>query len=187
VTQFVEISERNARLRRAKRAPRPWTSSISRSAKAMFRRRGRARRAAGQVDPDESSSPGCSFRKEAASSVGGQKVVGPLKIAGMAFQAPTCCPGAATLENILLPLEIVQAPPQAPAVGARGPTVAKVEALLAQVRPRRHGQQIPLELSGGMQQRASLWPGTDSTSRGSSCWTSPSAPSTASHARSCGA
>jgi NitT/TauT family transport system ATP-binding protein len=88
-------------------------------------------------------------------SVGGRKVVGPLKIAGMAFQAPNLLPWRSTLENILLPLEIVQ-PHRKRLRSDRAAYVAKVEALLAQVGLAGMGSKFPWELSGGMQQRASL-------------------------------
>jgi NitT/TauT family transport system ATP-binding protein len=37
-----------------------------------------------------------------------QPVTGPLKIVGMAFQAPTLLPWRTTIDNVLLPLEIVE-------------------------------------------------------------------------------
>jgi NitT/TauT family transport system ATP-binding protein len=82
-------------------------------------------------------------------------VTGPLKIAGMAFQAPNLLPWRRTLENILLPLEIVQ-PHRRRLRAEKGAYVAKVEALLKQVGLEGMGVKYPWELSGGMQQRASL-------------------------------
>ena len=56
-------------------------------------------------------------------TVGGQEVTGPLKISGMAFQAPSLLPWRTTLDNVLLPL---------------------------------YERKYPWQLSGGMQQRASI-------------------------------
>lgn len=88
-------------------------------------------------------------------SVGGRPVKGPLKISGMAFQAPNLLPWRTTLENILLPLEIVE-PHRRLIRSRRLEYIAKAEALLAQVGLKDIGGKFPWELSGGMQQRASL-------------------------------
>ena len=50
------------------------------------------------------------LRKPSRGSVriDGQAVTGPLKISGMAFQAPSLLPWRTTLDNVLLPLEIVE-------------------------------------------------------------------------------
>jgi len=98
---------------------------------------------------------GLQFPQTGTISVGGQKVVGPLKIAGMAFQAPNLLPWRRTLENVLLPLEIVQ-PHRGRLRSERAAYIAKVETLLAQVGLGGMGGKFPWELSGGMQQRASL-------------------------------
>jgi NitT/TauT family transport system ATP-binding protein len=83
------------------------------------------------------------------------RLKGPLKSAGMAFQAANLLPWRTTLGNILLPLEIVQ-PHRSLLRSQRSAYVAKVEALLAQVGLGGMGSKYPWELSGGMQQRASL-------------------------------
>lgn len=87
--------------------------------------------------------------------VDGKVVDRPVKIAGMAFQAPTLLPWRTTLENLLLPLEIVQ-PHRRQLRRRRASYVSKAEALLASVGLKGAGSQYPWQLSGGMQQRASL-------------------------------
>ena len=87
--------------------------------------------------------------------VAGQEVTGPVKIAGMAFQNPSQLPWRTTLDNILLPLEIVQ-PHRSRFRAHRAEYVAKAEALLATVGLTGFGDKYPWQLSGGMQQRASL-------------------------------
>lgn len=87
--------------------------------------------------------------------VADQRVNGPLKIAGMAFQAPTLLPWRTTLDNLLLPLEIVQ-PHRGRLRRHRDEYVARAEGLLKQVGLGGMGEKYPWQLSGGMQQRASL-------------------------------
>jgi NitT/TauT family transport system ATP-binding protein len=98
---------------------------------------------------------GLQHPRAGAISVAGCRLSGPLKIAGMAFQAANLLPWRTTLENILLPLEIVQ-PHRSRLRAERSAYLAKCEALLAQVGLGGMGAKYPWELSGGMQQRASL-------------------------------
>ena len=67
----------------------------------------------------------------------------PVKLAGMAFQNPTMLPWRTTLQNLLLPLEIVE--PHRSAIRRRkAEYVAKAEALLDAGRPRRSGREISM-------------------------------------------
>jgi len=88
-------------------------------------------------------------------TVDGRQVAGPLSIVGMAFQNPTLLPWRKTLDNVMLPLEIVQ-PHCARLRGERSAYVAKARDLLALVGLKGFEDRFPWELSGGMQQRASL-------------------------------
>ncbi len=87
--------------------------------------------------------------------VDGQPVNKPVKIAGMAFQNPTLLPWRTTLDNVLLPLEIVE-PHRSRLRREKAAYVEKAEALLASVGLKGFGPKFPWQLSGGMQQRASL-------------------------------
>jgi NitT/TauT family transport system ATP-binding protein len=87
--------------------------------------------------------------------VAGATVRRPVKIAGMAFQAPTLLPWRSTLDNLLLPLEIVE-PHRSQIRRRKAEYVARAEALLASVGLGGQGAKFPWELSGGMQQRTSL-------------------------------
>jgi NitT/TauT family transport system ATP-binding protein len=82
-------------------------------------------------------------------------VDGPLKIAGMAFQNPTLLPWRRTIDNVLLPMQIVE-PHRRRFRSRRGEYERAAEALLATVGLAGFGDKYPWELSGGMQQRASL-------------------------------
>ncbi|MEI6618115.1 MAG: ABC transporter ATP-binding protein [Betaproteobacteria bacterium] len=87
--------------------------------------------------------------------VDGQAVDGPLKISGMAFQAPSLLPWRTTLDNVLLPLEIVE-PYRSQFKQRRVQFVERAMALLQTVGLAGYENQFPWQLSGGMQQRASI-------------------------------
>jgi NitT/TauT family transport system ATP-binding protein len=87
--------------------------------------------------------------------VAGQEVTKPVSIVGMAFQNPTMLPWRTTLENILLPLEIVERHRHRLRAHKRE-YVEKAEHLLETVGLKGFGQKFPWQLSGGMQQRANL-------------------------------
>jgi len=82
-------------------------------------------------------------------------VNGPLKIVGMAFQAPTLLPWRTTLDNVLLPLEIVE-PYRSQFRTQREAFAQRAKKLLATVGLAGYEDKFPWELSGGMQQRASI-------------------------------
>jgi NitT/TauT family transport system ATP-binding protein len=98
---------------------------------------------------------GLQFPFKGSVQVAGAAVTRPVKIAGMAFQAPTLLPWRTTLDNLLLPLEIVE-PHRRDIRRRRADYVARAETLLASVGLGGMGDKFPWELSGGMQQRASL-------------------------------
>jgi NitT/TauT family transport system ATP-binding protein len=87
--------------------------------------------------------------------VSGREVTGPLSIAGMAFQNPTLLPWRTTLANIMLPLEIVH-PHCTRLRRDRAAYEAKAHDLLKLVGLTGFENHYPWQLSGGMQQRASL-------------------------------
>ncbi len=88
-------------------------------------------------------------------SVFGEKVRGPLKIAGMAFQNPNLLPWRKVIDNVLLPLEIVR-PHRRRFRAEKDKYRAQGEALLKTVGLEGFSGRFPWELSGGMQQRVSL-------------------------------
>jgi NitT/TauT family transport system ATP-binding protein len=87
--------------------------------------------------------------------VAGQEVTGPISIVGMAFQASTLLPWRTTLDNVMLPLEIVQ-PHRSRLRKNRADYEDKARAMLAEVGLTGFEDKYPWELSGGMQQRANL-------------------------------
>jgi NitT/TauT family transport system ATP-binding protein len=87
--------------------------------------------------------------------IDGQSVTGPLKISGMAFQAPSLLPWRTTLDNVLLPLEIVE-PYRQQFRDRRREFAERARRLLESVGLGGYEHKFPWELSGGMQQRASI-------------------------------
>ncbi|HKP66410.1 MAG TPA: ABC transporter ATP-binding protein [Casimicrobiaceae bacterium] len=87
--------------------------------------------------------------------VGGSAVLKPIKIVGMAFQNPTMLPWLRTLDNVLLPLRIVE-PHRSQFRAKKAEYERMAQALLAEVGLGSFVDKYPWELSGGMLQRASL-------------------------------
>ncbi|MDB5533655.1 MAG: transporter, ATP-binding protein [Hyphomicrobiales bacterium] len=87
--------------------------------------------------------------------VAGKEVDRPLSIAGMAFQNPTLLPWRSILNNVMLPFEVVE-----PHAGKLRRDRASYEKqcfeLLELVGLKGFEAKNPWQLSGGMQQRASL-------------------------------
>jgi len=98
---------------------------------------------------------GLQFPFKGTVRVAGEVIRAPVKIAGMAFQAPTLLPWRTTLDNLLLPLEIVE-PHRHDIRRRRDAYVERAERLLASVGLAGMGSKYPWELSGGMQQPTSL-------------------------------
>lgn len=87
--------------------------------------------------------------------VDGREVGGPQKCVGMAFQAANLLPWRTTLENVMLPLEIVE-PFKSTLRARRAEYQEQARALLKRVGLAGFEDKHPWELSGGMQQRASI-------------------------------
>jgi NitT/TauT family transport system ATP-binding protein len=87
--------------------------------------------------------------------IDGQPVTGPLKISGMAFQAPSLLPWRTTVGNVLLPLEIVE-PYRSNFKAQRKQYEERARQLLQKVGLAGYEDKFPWELSGGMQQRVSI-------------------------------
>ena len=87
--------------------------------------------------------------------IDGEPVTGPLKISGMAFQAPSLLPWRTTLDNVLLPLEIVE-PYRSQFKDRKREFAERASKLLESVGLGGMESKFPWQLSGGMQQRASI-------------------------------
>ncbi|MDP2373508.1 ABC transporter ATP-binding protein [Reyranella sp.] len=87
--------------------------------------------------------------------VAGQKVTAPIKGVGMAFQNPTLMPWRSTMNNILLPMEVVE-PHKRRFRSHRAEYVARAMKLLQTVGLADFADKFPWQLSGGMQQRSNL-------------------------------
>jgi NitT/TauT family transport system ATP-binding protein len=85
----------------------------------------------------------------------GQKISKPLKNVGIAFQNPVLLPWRNTLNNVLLPLEIVQ-PYKHEFKQKKAEFIHMAQDLLTTVGLQDFQKQYPWQLSGGMRQRASL-------------------------------
>ena len=87
--------------------------------------------------------------------VDGQSVDRPLKSVGMAFQNSNLLPWRTCVDNVLLPLEIV--PPHRQRIRSqRLQYKARAQELLESVGLTGFTEKFPWQLSGGMQQRASI-------------------------------
>jgi len=82
-------------------------------------------------------------------------VAGPLKSVGMAFQNSNLLPWRTAVENVLLPLEIVE-PYRSRFSSEKSSFEEKARTLLNSVGLKGFTEKHPWELSGGMQQRASI-------------------------------
>ena len=78
----------------------------------------------------------------------GQEVVGPQPDFGIVFQAPTLLKWRSVLNNVLLPIQILRRP--------RAEYLTRARELLAMTGLEEFADVYPWELSGGMQQRASI-------------------------------
>ncbi len=87
--------------------------------------------------------------------VAGKPVQGPVKMVGMAFQNPTMLPWLTAIDNVLVPLKIVP-PYRSQFKQKRAEYEERARALFKTVGLAGFEKRNPWQLSGGMQQRASL-------------------------------
>ncbi len=88
-------------------------------------------------------------------TVEGKPVTGPVKSVGMAFQNSNLLPWRNAVENVLLPLEIVE-PYRSSFRREKNNYEKKARNLLNSVGLAGFTEKFPWELSGGMQQRTSI-------------------------------
>ncbi|HYG54030.1 MAG TPA: ABC transporter ATP-binding protein [Burkholderiales bacterium] len=88
-------------------------------------------------------------------TVEGKPVTGPLKSVGMAFQNSNLLPWRTAVQNVLLPLEIVE-PHRSSFKTNKSQYIQKAKNLLDSVGLTGFTDKFPWELSGGMQQRTSI-------------------------------
>ena len=88
-------------------------------------------------------------------TIEGKPVTGPLKSVGMAFQNSNLLPWRNAVDNVLLPLEIVQ-PHRSRIYSEKKQYREKARKLLESVGLAGFTDKFPWELSGGMQQRTSI-------------------------------
>ena len=88
-------------------------------------------------------------------TVEGKPVTSPIKAVGMAFQNSNLLPWRSIVDNVLLPLEIVQ-PHRSRMRSERAQYRDKAVKLLESVGLKGFTDKFPWELSGGMQQRSSI-------------------------------
>jgi len=98
---------------------------------------------------------GLQFPTRGSVHVAGRPVDGPVSIAGMAFQNPVMLPWRLTRDNVLLPLEVVDKH-RGKFRRNKASHSKLADELLASVGLEGAGDKYPWQLSGGMQQRASL-------------------------------
>ena len=98
---------------------------------------------------------GLHLPSEGRLTIEGRPVTGPLKSVGMAFQNSNLLPWRNAINNVLLPLEIVQ-PHRSRIRSERAQYRAQALKLLESVGLAGFAEKHPWELSGGMQQRASI-------------------------------
>ncbi len=90
-----------------------------------------------------------------AIAISGEQVRGPVKIAGMAFQNANLLPWRSVIDNVMLPLEIVE-PHRKQFRRQKQQYRDQATELLGIVGLQGFGDRYPWELSGGMQQRVSI-------------------------------